>query len=231
VACDAALGLFLVADGMGGHAGGATASRLVVEAMRGGLDTDPDPDKRLAHAILAANRLVFETARRDPTLRGMGAAVVAILIDPASRVAAVVHAGDARAYRVRDGRLEQLTEDHTLVQELVRAGHLDPADAETHPQRHVLTRAVGVELDLDFASRVDSLEDGDVLLLTSDGLHGCVTSSELIAAATRSATDPAEACAHLVELGNARGGPDNLSVVLVHVGPGGGQLDPPPGRG
>jgi protein phosphatase len=204
---------------MGGHAGGATASRLVVEAMQEGLDTDPDPDTRLAHAIRVANRLVFETARRDPSLHGMGAAVVATLVDPTARVVAVVHAGDARAYRVRDDRLEQLTEDHTLVQELVRAGHLDPEETETHPQRHVLTRAVGVEPDIDFSSRVDSLEPGDVLLLTSDGLHGCVTSTELIAAAARAAADAPGACAHLVELGNSRGGPDNLSVVLVRVGP------------
>jgi protein phosphatase len=213
------LGLFLVADGMGGHAGGATASRLVVETMRAALDTDPDPDTRLAHAIRAANRLVFDTARRDPTLQGMGAAVVATLVDTTTRVAAIVHAGDARAYRVRDHRLEQLTDDHTLVQELVSAGHLDANEADTHPQRHVLTRAVGVEPDLDFASRVDSLEPGDVLLLTSDGLHGCVTASELIAAAARAATDAGGACEHLVALGNSRGGPDNLSVVLIHVGP------------
>jgi len=219
VGCDPALGLFVVADGMGGHAGGAVASRLVVETMPAALGGDPDPDVRLAQAIRAVNRLVWETAQREPDLRGMGAAVVAALIDPTARVAAIVHAGDTRAFRVRDARLEQLTEDHTLVQELVRAGRLAPEDAEAHPQRHVLTRAVGVEAEVDFASRVDSLEPGDVLLLTSDGLHGCVTASELIEAAGRSATDAPGACAALVARGNARGGPDNLSVVVVHVGP------------
>lgn len=214
IAYDTARGLFIVVDGMGGHPGGAQASAVIVDALPGAIDGPGDVDERVGAALQAANQAVRAAGDRKPHLRGMGAAAVAVLVDVATARIGIAHVGDCRAHRIRDGRLEQLTEDHTLVQELVRSGRLHPTAVARHPDRHILTRAVGTESDVRVTTRREPLESGDVLLLSSDGIHGCIEPEELAEAA---ADDPADACAALVDLGNARGGVDNLSVVIVRA--------------
>jgi protein phosphatase len=212
---DAALGLFLVADGMGGHTAGQVASRLAIETMLEGVrehGAGGSLTERLRGAVARSNRHIFSTAEAHAELSGMGTTLVALLVSGAR--AAVAHVGDSRVYRVRSGRIRQLTDDHSLVGELQRRGEISADAAREHPHRHVLTRALGVRPEADPDLGELTLEPGDVFVLCSDGLTHHVRDEE-IAKAVTGETDLDEVCRRLVALTNARGGEDNVTVLLV----------------
>ncbi len=204
--------LMAVADGMGGHKGGGTASHMAVEALRAVGDSS-DPAKLLG-ALKQANTAIAAAAEADPELEGMGTTATAGIVD--GGVLYLVHVGDSRAYLLRGGRILQITDDHSIVGEMVRRGALSPTDAATHPARHVITRALGVDTDVQVdALRVD-LEPGDVVLLCTDGLSGPVNDAAILAVVEGAASLP-EAATALVERANDAGGPDNVTVVLARI--------------
>ncbi|HEX8067314.1 MAG TPA: Stp1/IreP family PP2C-type Ser/Thr phosphatase [Thermoleophilaceae bacterium] len=206
--------LFAVADGMGGARAGEVASRMAVEALAELTDAGSAAEERLREVARAANRRIYETAQGDTEHAGMGTTLTAAMV--VGREVAVGHVGDSRLYRLRDGRLERLTDDHSLVEELVRQGKLTPEEAETHPQRSIITRALGPEPDVDVETFTHTARSGDVYLLCSDGLSGMVPEPEMerIAAAGGSLADAASA---LVDAANRAGGKDNITVVLFRV--------------
>lgn len=204
--------LIAVADGMGGHRGGGTAARMAVDALRAVGGTADPAD--LLTALTEANRVIAQAADDDSELAGMGTTATAAMLD--GGILYVVHVGDSRAYLIRDGRITQVTEDHSVVAEMVRRGTLSASDAESHPARHVITRALGVDTDLDIdALRIDP-EPGDVVLLCTDGLSGPVDDAAILAVVESAPTLEA-AAADLVEHANAAGGPDNVTVVLARI--------------
>jgi PPM family protein phosphatase len=209
-------GLYAVADGMGGHRGGDVASQIAVEVLA---EEFQAPDAvALLDAVHAANDAVYGHASDDPDLRGMGTTLIAIapVSDGDHDTVAWVHVGDSRIYLFRDGELTQLTEDHTLVEEMVRDGRIAPEDARSHPQRNIVTRALGIDADvLIDAGTVDPYE-GDRFLLCSDGLFNEVEEPR-IAATLRRLADPKEAADELVRLANEHGGRDNITVVVVDL--------------
>jgi len=205
--------LLVVADGMGGHQGGATASRLAIEtvgeifrgAPRGGA-------AMLRQSLETANARVYETAGRQVDLLGMGTTCVALLFTP-DGAAWVAHVGDSRAYRLREGRIEALTADHSAVAELVRRGVLSPEEGAVHPRRNELLRSIGVEPSVEVDLIEVDARPGDRFLLCTDGLSGVVEDAEigrLLASAA-----PARAVRQLVDAANARGGPDNVTVMVA----------------
>jgi serine/threonine protein phosphatase PrpC len=203
------IGLFAVADGMGGHQGGEVASATALEALRSAvLDGMP-----VREAIDRANEAVIERAAVDPNLRGMGTTMTAGTL-AAGNTFLVGHVGDSRAYLFRDGELAQVTEDHSLVEELVREGELTPEQAEVHPQRSVITRALGIESSIEVDIYTLDLHEGDRVLLCSDGLTGMVRVDD-IAGILRREPDPQRAANQLVEAANAAGGQDNITAVVV----------------
>ena len=210
-------GLFAVADGMGGHAGGEVAARLAVETLRDEFARGGGTEPLLA-AIRRANQVVWERSRSDAELRGMGTTVTAVaLIEDGDRDELVVaNVGDSRAYLLQNGELSQLTADHSLVEEMVRAGELSEAEAVGHPHRHILTRALGIDPDIEVDSWQIAPHPGDRLLLCSDGLVNEVDDTD-IAAVLRSEADPDRAAEILVERARAHGGADNITVVIVDV--------------
>ncbi len=206
--------VFAVADGMGGHQGGEVASQLTVEHIREVADVAPVPDQaHMVAAIERANTTIRRDARAHPDLYGMGTTCTAVVVDVAIRI---VHVGDSRAYRFRDGRLDQLTEDHSLVASLVRAGNLGASEARTDGRRNIVTRALGAEDEV----RVDRVEtdraSGDRVIICTDGLSGQV-SDEAIARVLAETATPARAADRLVELANAAGGEDNVTVIVIDV--------------
>lgn len=210
------LGLYLVADGMGGHQAGQTASRLAAEAAVNALKTlqgaAASLTEKLRYAVAAANREIFAAAQAKPELTGMGTTLVALLAG-GERIA-LAHVGDSRAYLIRGGRIRQLTDDHSLVAELVRRREISESAAREHPHRHVLTRALGVRegVEPDLAELTPATRD--VFVLCSDGLTGHLHDQE-IAEAVSGGADLERACHRLVEAANARGGEDNITVLLV----------------
>lgn len=213
------MGLLVVADGMGGHAGGEVASQLVVEAVERevralGAFAQAAPALALTAAIRAANDSVRATGTAQPQLRGMGSTVVcALVID---RVAHVAHAGDSRAYRVRSGRLERLTRDHSLVEEYLRENPDASEDDLEGGYRHLVTRAVGAAPTLEVDVTEYPCEPGDLLLLCSDGLTGPVA-DEAIGRIVSRAQGLESAALALVQAALDGGGPDNVTVALAKV--------------
>ncbi|HEX7119126.1 MAG TPA: Stp1/IreP family PP2C-type Ser/Thr phosphatase [Longimicrobiales bacterium] len=216
-------GLFLVADGMGGHAAGEVASTMAaaivesetVRALEAG--TDARPCEILRDAVEQAHRAILDHAARDPATTGMGTTLTATLLRAAQRTIHIAHVGDSRAYRLRDHDLARLTTDHTWVQQQVDDGRLTEAEARAHPLSSVLTRAVGGPIDALDVDLVDTdLADEDLLLLCTDGLSGTVDDADLRAILDRPL--PLETlAAQLVEAANLRGGPDNITAVLIRV--------------
>ena len=217
-------GLWVVADGMGGHQGGEIASQLACEALaeRFGEHTIIG----LVDAIEAANARVHQAGNEDPDLAGMGTTVVALALvrDSDDEVLAVANVGDSRAYRLADGVLEQLTEDHSLVADMVREGSLSPEEAATHPQRNILTRVLGVYDEVPVDVITVSPHHGDRYLLCSDGLFNEMP-EEAIASVLRRLVDPAEAADELVRRAVQSGGRDNVTVLLVDVVADGGRSE------
>lgn len=221
--------MFVVADGMGGHSHGEIASRIAVQAIREYVarsnaaddrgDTPLDAAAgtrmgRLKQAIRLAHDRVLKAIRQDGSLHGMGTTVVGLLLD--GDRASIAHVGDSRAYRLRSGRLELLTQDHTWVNEQVVAGFLSEEQARVHPLKNVVTRALGGDADVEVDVRDWPVEPGDLFLLCSDGLTTMLSDAEILER-LRSASRLEEACGRLVRDANARGGFDNVSVVLLRV--------------
>ncbi len=207
--------LFAVADGMGGAQAGEVASRLAAAAFREFHEADDlDPEERVATIIQEANRRIYERAKSDAQASGMGTTITAALV--AEGGVAVGHVGDSRAYRLRNGQLEQLTEDHSLVADLVRSGRLTPDEADSHPQRSVITRALGTDLHVDVDTFTAEAEAGDVFVLCSDGLTTMVGDDEIADTVARSGSLE-EATKALVKAANRAGGEDNVTVVLFRL--------------
>ena len=213
-------GLYAVADGMGGHAAGEVASLTAIKALDAAFEaSDERTAASLESAAKAANRAVWEQARTNREMLGMGTTLVALAVvenDDGTSGLAVAHIGDSRLYLYRDKALTQVTVDHSLVQELIDEGQISQAQAAVHPQRHVLTRALGVEPAVDVDVIQIAPENNDRYLLCSDGLPR-EASDDQIAAILSRFPDPSEAAKELVELANSRGGSDNVTVVVVDV--------------
>ena len=219
--------LFAVADGMGGHRGGNVASALALEAFiskaldaNGKADDSGSPAEALAEGIKEANHQVLERGEADRELRGMGTTLTALLAEPDRLYLA--HVGDSRAYLLRGGNLQQLTEDHTLVQRMVREGRLTPDEAANHPQRSILTRALGVEDDIPVDELTLDLHSGDRVLLCTDGLTSMVGRDRL-QQILQGEADTQAACDRLVEEANHAGGEDNITVILLDFADDGGE--------
>lgn len=232
---DEAHKLFIVADGMGGHAGGEIASSLCVQSIGQFLgkfpeiwldhvstknaaraDTNGQGEQRvaniLAQAINHASTKIYERALEDPSLRGMG--TTATVLKVVGGLAYIAHVGDSRCYLLRCGFIYQITNDHSLVSEQVRAGILTKEEAELHHLRNVITRSVGYQEEEDVDTTTLALEDGDLLLMCSDGLHGKVSDMEISTALT---AQKSQAAAQLVAQANERGGDDNITVVIIEI--------------
>lgn len=207
--------LFAVADGMGGAQAGEVASRMAVDVLQEGLGHGTGTvAERLTDRVATANTRIFERARADQGSAGMGTTLTAAYVDTDELV--VVHVGDSRLYRYRDGTLERLTDDHSLVEELVRQGRLTPEEAAEHPQRSIITRALGPESEVAIDSEVLAVENDDIFLLCSDGLTTMV-SDDGIADLLGAGGTLAERASALVDAANAAGGRDNITVLLFRV--------------
>ena len=213
--------VFIVADGMGGARAGEVASRTAAEVFEGAADGPQDtPEQRLTRLTQEANRRIFDLSQSDASRRGMGTTLTAAMVSPAG--VSIGHVGDSRAYRLRDGSLEQLTHDHSLVAELERSGQLTAEAAEHHPQRSIITRALGPEADVEVDSHTHATRPGDVYLLCSDGLTSMVSDGEIESIA-RGSKALSEAAEGLVRAANQSGGRDNITVVLFRVDDDGGE--------
>ena len=208
--------LFAVADGMGGAQAGEVASALAAAALRERSDREAGGEAQVVELVREANRRVHQRALDDASASGMGTTMTVALFEESGAVT-IGHVGDSRAYILRDGELEQLTEDHSLVAELVRRGELSQAEAEVHPQRSVITRALGTEPDVDVDAFTVSARPGDVFLLCSDGLTTMVDASGIAELVLRHRDDLRQATRALIEAANDHGGDDNVTAVLFEV--------------
>jgi protein phosphatase len=236
-AIDSGHNLFVVADGMGGHVAGEVASRLAVESIErhiSGSDPRkeptlpaslrspsqeeaslPIPARRVLTAIRLANHEIVRSVKRDRSMRGMGTTVVATLIEGSH--AYIGSVGDSRVYLVRGSTIQQLTSDHTFVNEQVQAGAISEAEARKHPARNILTRAVGSQEEVEADLVEQELEEGDVLLHCSDGLSSMAEDEEILQALLGGQEDLPAGCKQLIDLANSHGGDDNVTVVLVRA--------------
>ncbi|MEX0985223.1 MAG: Stp1/IreP family PP2C-type Ser/Thr phosphatase [Actinomycetota bacterium] len=202
--------LYAVADGMGGHRGGEVASQLALETV----ETRYGAGAPLEEAVRGANTAVFERSSEDRAVEGMGTTITAVVVEPSS--VHLAHVGDSRAYLYRAGALRQLTEDHTLVQRMITAGEITAAEAEVHPHRSVLLRALGTDADVEVDVQDVGILEGDRLILCSDGLTTMIAEEQIaaIASSTPAAQDAAD---RLVRSANRAGGIDNITVVVLDV--------------
>jgi protein phosphatase len=209
--------LAVIADGMGGYEGGQEASRLAVETVRFVYDRDfsGDPQNALVSGLRTAHDTIQHFAVQHPQFTGMGTTCTALSI--VERQLCFAHIGDSRLYLLRAGAISRLTRDHSYVGRLVESGIVRSEDAESHPQRHILTAALGSghEVIPNTPERPVQLEEGDVLVLCTDGLWSVVGEAELVRIAL--AEPPAEACLKLVNAALERGGPDNVTVIILRV--------------
>jgi serine/threonine protein phosphatase PrpC len=212
--------LLAVADGMGGHAGGEYASRIAVESLgefyepRNG--ENPPAQDALRTCIDKAHTTIYTQAQNSAILKGMGTTLTAALID--KNTLNIGQVGDSRCYLIRNGSIKQLTNDHSLVAEQIRMGLITPDEAAHHPARNIITRALGTKEKVEPDFYTFPLEPDDRILMCSDGLHGVVEDTKILELTLASASAPA-ACVRLVEEANANGGPDNITVVIVHIKP------------
>lgn len=214
--------LLAVADGMGGHAAGEVASAMAIQGIRSRLSRDglgetaqlgPMEYERLMKQVVQDLNAEVRKGAEQPATMGMGTTLtVAMVIGP---LVIIAHVGDSRAYLFRHGKMQQISQDHSWVAEEVARGAITESEARVHPRRNILTRALGVAADVEVDTSALELEEGDVLLLCSDGLHGLVGDEEI--ARTSTAFDPQEACEVLVQRANELGGNDNITVVIVRI--------------
>jgi protein phosphatase len=208
--------IFVVADGMGGAQAGEVASKTAADAFDRDLPEIP-PERFLRETIEEANRRIHELARADPSRAGMGTTITAAIVDAQKEEVAIGHVGDSRAYRLRRNRLEQLTRDHSLVEEMRRKGQITDAQAAEHPQRSIITRALGPEPEVEVDLQTVPAAPGDVFLLCSDGLTTMI-GEERIAAVLAAAGSMREAVRALVDEANGAGGRDNITAMAFQVG-------------
>lgn len=231
---DTAIGLAVLADGMGGHNAGDVASALAVASIKtemqhllSGQATVQDRDGAesdlaardaalVAETVRRANRALYETVQREPRYAGMGTTMVLALF--ADDLVTISHVGDSRAYRLRRGQLEQLTVDHSLVQELLRNGYLTEEEARVSEHRNVITRALGIDPEVELDIQQHYVELGDIYLLCSDGLSNLLSDEEISTGLGSAGPDMLQAARELVRMANERGGYDNISVILVRIG-------------
>lgn len=223
------MNLFVVCDGMGGHVGGEFASAIAVNTVEEvltsvefrpeehGLEDEDNPvelaREKLRYAIRLAGKRIFEKATEEPEYKGMGTTCLALLVEGAN--AFIAHVGDSRGYVVRDGRIEQLTEDHSLVNEKIKAGLITPEQAKNHKLKNIITRSLGYMEDVEIDIQVRAVRRGDRYVLCSDGLSNLVETAEIGEATLDHG--PQEACRRMIELACARGGDDNITVVIARV--------------
>jgi serine/threonine protein phosphatase PrpC len=209
---------YFIADGMGGVHGGATASRLAVTTLEQGISEQVNDLSvaRLREIVQQINLVIFEAGGKDPSLAGMGTTLVGVVFTPQSSF--WVNVGDSRLYRVRKDSIAQISEDHTLVRELVRSGAIKPEEAEAHPVSHMLTRSLGPleRVEVDCFSLKDQVREGDILVLCSDGLYNFVSDTEILGVVRQNSIDDANQI--LINLANKRGGADNITVLVIAVG-------------
>jgi protein phosphatase len=221
-------GLYIVADGMGGHASGEVASKMAVDSLQEFFTaTADDPERtwpykmdrskgyeenRLITGIKLANLRIYESAQRDARQRGMGTTIVTVFAVESGVY--IAHVGDSRVYRVRDKKLEQLTEDHSLLNDYIKMKRLTPEEIANFPHKNVIVRALGMKDTVKVDSRYEQPQENDVIMLCSDGLSGPVTDAETLEIIS-STSDLKAAASKLIERANANGGPDNVTVVLV----------------
>jgi len=219
--------LYIVADGMGGHASGEVASQMAIDTLRDffkATASDPEAtwpykmdkargyeENRLITGVKLANLRIYEAAQRDAKLRGMGTTLVAILVVEDGVL--IGHVGDSRVYRVREGKIEQLTEDHSLLNDYIKMKRLTEEEIANFPHKNVIVRALGMKDSVKVDTMLDGPKPGDVYMLCSDGLSGPVTDNEILAAIT-STNDLKAAATRLIERANQNGGPDNITVVM-----------------
>jgi PPM family protein phosphatase len=208
--------IFVVADGMGGAQAGEVASKTAADAFDRDLP-EGSPERFLRETIEEANRRINDLARADPSKAGMGTTITAAIVDAQAEEVAIGHVGDSRAYRLRRGKLERLTRDHSLVEEMRRKGQITDAQAEDHPQRSIITRALGPEPGVEVDLQTVPASPGDVFLLCSDGLTTMV-SEERIAAVLSATISMREAVRGLVDEANGAGGRDNITAMAFRLG-------------
>jgi PPM family protein phosphatase len=208
--------LFAVADGMGGARAGEIAAGLAAAALEEA-GSETLGAEGVAALIVEANRRIWERSLADPQTAGMGTTVTAAFVDAEAGSVAIGHVGDSRAYLLRTGSIEQLTTDHSLVAELVQSGVLTPEEAERHPQRSAITRALGTEETVEVDGFTIVAEPGDVYLICSDGLSIMLSDDDMAAAIENAGGDPHEAADALIRTANDRGGEDNITVVLFEM--------------
>ncbi|MEN3313182.1 MAG: family protein phosphatase [Actinomycetota bacterium] len=207
--------LFAIADGMGGAQAGEVASRLAAAALKESGAKTLGGEERISDLIQEANRRVYDRSSTDPNTSGMGTTITVALVENGN--VAFGHVGDSRAYLIRDGRMEQVTEDHSLVNELMKSGKLSREEAETHPQRSVITRALGTDPDVDVDTFTIEAKSGDVFLLCSDGLTDMVGEREILQLVEVNRQDIDTALKSLVKAANRSGGEDNITVVAFEI--------------
>jgi protein phosphatase len=207
--------LFAIADGMGGAQAGEIASRLATAALREGGGVETGGEQRIVDLIQEANRRVYDRSSTDPNTSGMGTTITVALVEDGS--VAFGHVGDSRAYLIRDASMEQLTEDHSLVNELLKTGRLSREEAEVHPQRSVITRALGTDPDVDVDTFSVPARTGDLFLLCSDGLTDMVSEHSILSVVERNRNDIEAALRALVKAANRGGGQDNITVVAFEI--------------
>jgi protein phosphatase len=207
--------LFAVADGMGGAQAGEVASRLAASALEGEDSDGLRGLERIDALIQEANRRIYDRASTDPAASGMGTTMTVALVE--EMTVAIGHVGDSRAYLVRDEQMEQLTDDHSLVNELLKSGRLSEEEAHVHPQRSVITRAVGTDPDVDVDGFTIEAEEGDVFLLCSDGLTDMVSDEEILELVHSHRDDLDKAVKALVTAANRGGGEDNITAVAFRI--------------
>src|SRR6185503_8848447 len=206
--------LFAVADGMGGAQAGEIASRIAASVLR---ESGAEAGENAVVALIQeANRRVYEAAASDEARAGMGTTMTAALV--AGDTVRIGHVGDSRAYRVRDGALEQLTDDHSLVAELVRSGRLSPEEADVHPQRSVITRVLGTDPEVDVDTFEVEARPGDIFMICSDGLTSMVDDDAILSVVERNRSSLDRAARALVDAANKGGGEDNITVIVFELG-------------
>ncbi|MFK8001166.1 MAG: Stp1/IreP family PP2C-type Ser/Thr phosphatase [Polyangiales bacterium] len=223
--------LYVVADGMGGHASGEVASKMAIDTLREffrATSADPEAtwpykmdkargyeENRLITSIKLSNLRIYENAQRDAKLRGMGTTLVAMLVVDDGVL--IAHVGDSRAYRVRDGKLTQLTEDHSLLNDYIKMKRLSEEEIANFPHKNVIVRALGMKETVKVDTQLDRPQPGDIYILCSDGLCGPASDEEIHEIVLAEAKDLKVAAAKLIERANDNGGPDNITVVLAKV--------------
>ncbi len=224
-------GLYVVADGMGGHASGEVASQLAVETLgRFFEETARDRERtwpykmdkslsyeenRISVGVRLSNKLIFERAQSDMRQKGMGTTVVVVTV--LDEIVYIAHVGDSRVYRLRDGSFEQMTADHSLLNDYMKIKPLTPEEIENFPHKNVIVRALGMKQNVEVDLRKETLKPGDLFLLCSDGLNGLVPDEQMHKILKEHRSDLDRACQELIDEANRRGGNDNITVMLVEA--------------